>query len=725
MEGVLRGIPYVSVYIDDILITGKTDEEHLKTLDTVLTKLEDEGMRLKQNKCAFLLPKVEYLGHTITAEGLHPDDTKVRAISEAPPPHNVGQLRSFLGMVNYYGKFLHQLSSLLAPLYKLLQKEVKWYWGPEQKKAFSSVKQQLTSSTLLVHYDSEKDLLLSCDASPYGVGAVLSHIMDDHTEKPIAFASRSLAPAEKKYSQLDKEGLAIVFGVKKFHQYLFGRRFIICSDHKPLQHIFSESRPIPAMASARIQRWALTLSAYDYSIVYRPGEQHANADLLSRLPLPDTISEVPLPGETVLLMEKLQTSPITAQQIKIWTDRDPLLGRVRNFVLKGWKETNEEALRTFVQKKDELSVQDGCLLWGCRVIIPSVGREKVLDELHEGHPGVVKMKSLARSIVWWPGIDTDLQEKVRKCKQCQENQKSPALAPLHPWDWPKRPWARIHIDHAGPFQGKIFLVAVDAHSKWLEAVTVPTTSSQATIKVLRTMFATHGLPELIVSDNGTSFTSLEFEEFTKRNGIRHITTAPYHPASNGLAERAVQTLKEGLRKMVDGDMDTRLARILYRYRMMPHTTTGVSPAELLMGRKLRSHLDLLQPDMSSHVMIKQAAQKSGFDKSSKERTLKIGDPVYVRNFSQGKKWLSGIIIKMHGLRTFEVKLSDDRVVRRHLDHIRYQTTDQAEEIQEDLPLDLLPVPEKVSTQETPPPMMELRRSSRAHCPPDRYTPDIN
>ena len=215
------------------------------------------------------------------------------------------------------------------------------------------------------------------------------------------------------------------------------------------------------------------ISAYDYSIVYRPGEQHANADLLSRLPLPDTISEVPLPGETVLLMEKLQTSPITAQQIKIWTDRDPLLGRVRNFVLKGWKETNEEALRTFVQKKDELSVQDGCLLWGCRVIIPSVRREKVLDELHEGHPGVVKMKSLARSIVWWPGIDTDLQEKVRKCKQCQENQKSPALAPLHPWDWPKRPWARIHIDHAGPFQGKIYLVAVDAHSKWLEAVTVP------------------------------------------------------------------------------------------------------------------------------------------------------------------------------------------------------------------------------------------------------------
>ena len=398
---------------------------------------------------------------------------------------------------------------------------------------------------------------------------------------------------------------------------------------------------------------------------------------------------------------------------------------MRNFVLKGWKETNEDALRTFVQKKDELSVQDGCLLWGCRVVIPTVGREKVLDELHEGHPGVVKMKSLARSMVWWPGIDIDLQEKVRKCKQCQINQKSPALAPLHPWDWPKRPWARIHIDHAGPFQGKIFLVVVDAHSKWLEVVTVPTTSSQATIKVLRTIFATHGLPELIVSDNGTSFTSWEFQQFTKRNGIRHVTTAPYHPASNGLAERAVQILKEGLRKMVDGDIDTRLARILYRYRMMPHSTTGVSPAELLMGRKLRSHLDLLQPDISSQVLIKQAAQKAGFDKTSKERTFKIEDPVYVRNFSHGNKWLSGIITKMHGLRTIEVRLSDGRIVRRHLDHIRYRTNDQLDEIQDDLSLDPLPIPTNDTNQGTLPPTMELRRSSRVRYPPDRYTPNVN
>ena len=246
-------------------------------------------------------------------------------------------------------------------------------------------------------------------------------------------------------------------------------------------------------------------------------------------------------------METVQTSPVTAEQIKSWTDHDLVLSRVRNLVQKGWRETSDDVLKPYAQRKDKLSVQDGCVLCGCGVIIPVVGREQVMDEIHNGHPGVSRMKSIARGVVWWPGIDKDLQERVRKCEKCQLHQKTLALALLHPWEWPKRPWVWIHIDHAGPFQGKLFLIVIDTHSKCLEVVTVPSTSSQATIKALKPMFACHGLPELIVSDNGTAFTSCEFQEFLKRNGIRHITTAPYHPASNGLAQRAVQTLKEGLK----------------------------------------------------------------------------------------------------------------------------------------------------------------------------------
>ena len=206
-----------------------------------------------------------------------------------------------------------------------------------------------------------------------------------------AYASSSLNPAEKRYSQLDKEGLAIVFGIKKFHHYLFGRTFTICSDHKPLQHLFSASPPIPQLASARIQRWALTLSAYDYSIVYRPGTEMGNADLLSRLPLPEAPASVPLPGEIVLLMETLYISPISPAQLKS-TVRDPVLSPVLEAVRTGWHNLEGEEFQPFSRKGEKLSVQDCCILWDSRLVIPEAMRQQVLEELHAGHPGVSRMK---------------------------------------------------------------------------------------------------------------------------------------------------------------------------------------------------------------------------------------------------------------------------------------------------------------------------------------------
>ena len=229
-----------------------------------------------------------------------------------------------------------------------------------------------------------------------------------------------------------------------------------------------------------------------------------------------------------------------------------------------------------------------------------------------------------------------------------------------------------------------------------------------------------------MSDNGTGFTSCEFQEFLKRNGIRHITTAPYHPASNGLAERAVQTLKEGLKKSTDGDIETRLARFLFHYRTTPHTTTGVTPAELLMGRKLRSHLDLLQPDLSSRILARQAAQKTEHDKRSKERTFEEDDQVYIRNFSNGPKWLPGKISTVLGSRHFEVKLNDGRMVKRHLDHVRIRTNDVVEEPPDYLPVDVQP---RVDNEEhlpadplSTPPEPQVRRSTRNRRPPNRYDP---
>ena len=305
--------------------------------------------------------------------------------------------------------------------------------------------------------------------------------------------------------------------------------------------------------------------------------------------------------------------------------------------MKGWSERNDDdELSPYRQRKDELSLVDDCVLWGNRVIVPVAGRSDVLDLLHDGHPGISKMKLLARQVVWWPGMDAEITKKVQTCEKCQLNQKAPSEAPLHPWEWPKRPWTRVHIDHMGPFEGKTVLVVVDAHSKWIEAVTVPSTSSAATIRVLRNLIAAHGLPELIFSDNGTSYTSEEFKTFVEGNGIRHRTSAPYHPATNGLAERAVQVVKNGLKKNTKGDFELRLARILYKYRTTPHATTGKSPAELLLGRKLRTHLDLLHPDLAQRVEEKQNSQKENHDKSDGERHYQEGEMVYARNYQPGE-----------------------------------------------------------------------------------------
>ena len=471
MENLLKGIPRVVVYIDDILVTGETDEEHLQHLREVLSRLQKAGMRLKRAKCRFLLPEVTYLGHKISLKGIRPAAEKVRAVCNAPTPTNVSQLKSFLGLVNFYSRFLSNLSTLLAPLHQLLQKNVPWTWGPEQQKAFVSAKTSLSSSPVLAHYSSNQPLVVSCDASSYGIGAVLAHATDDGIVHPIAFASRTLSPAEKKYAQVDREGLAIVFAVLKFRQYLLGRHFEIKTDHKPLIHLFSPARATSQMASARVQRWALILSGYDYDISHKSGQSNQDADALSRLPLPDSPADVPLPGESVLLLQNLQESPVTATQIRAWTDKDPVLSQVRNFVLHGWPTSVGEELQAYFRRKFELSILDGCLLWGSRIVIPTSGQSCIMDELHETHPGASRIKALARSYVWWPGIDSDLEARVKSCAECQQHQKQPAKAPLHPWQWPERPWSRLHIDYAGPcFGDKTFLIIIDAHSKWLEVL---------------------------------------------------------------------------------------------------------------------------------------------------------------------------------------------------------------------------------------------------------------
>ena len=315
-------------------------------------------------------------------------------------------------------------------------------------------------------------------------------------------------------------------------------------------------------------------------------------------------------------------------------------------------------------------MEDGCILWGTRVVIPKTLQNKVLSMLHDTHIGASKMKSLAQSWYWWPNIDADIEKFVKLCSTCAQHAKQPAKSPLQNWDWPLEPRKRIHIDFAGPFLNKMFLIVIDAHSKWIDVKTMTTITASDTIIELKEIFITRGLPDQIVSDNGPTFTSLEFKTFCSANGIEHITTSPYHPAGNGLAERAVGIFKTAMIKLGSKcSLRERVNRFLARYRSTPHVTTGVAPCELLCGRKIKTHLDLVHPTVQSSVSQHQCKQKLNYDRTSSEREFGIHDSVYVRNYGKGERWIPGQIVESTGPVSYKVRANDGLLMRRHADQI--------------------------------------------------------
>ncbi|XP_037560807.1 uncharacterized protein K02A2.6-like [Dermacentor silvarum] len=386
MENLLQGLRHVVVYFDDVLL----------------------------GKCAFLERQVQYLGHVVTATGFQPNPEKVEAVLNAPRAKDVKALQSYLGLVNFYRRFLPGLSSVLHPLNELLVAKVPWEWREDHESAFQRSKELLVSAAVLAHYDPKKPVVLVCDASPYGVGAVLAHREDSGAERPIAFASRSLAPAERNYSHLDKEALALMFGVTKFRQYLWGREFAAITDHKALPGLLAPDKRVPEMCSPRIMRWALMLGAYNYKLMYRPGASIANADGLSRLQLPVCAQPVERPAE-VFMLEAAYPRVLRSTAVAEATSKDSTLAKLRDALWSG-AELRDPEFRFYADRKLQMSVQEDCILLGSRVIIPSALQQEVLRLLHEGHHGMTKMKAIARSHVWWSSLDEDITAAVRQCQ---------------------------------------------------------------------------------------------------------------------------------------------------------------------------------------------------------------------------------------------------------------------------------------------------------------------
>lgn len=668
MEETLRGLPNTVVFLDDICITGKDRETHINNLRAVIERLAKMGLTVKISKCNFLQKSVSYLGFIIDKDGLHPDMSKVAAIVKAPKPVNVTQLKAFLGLINYYGKFVPNLSSLLHPLYALLKKNQAWNWDNNCENAFKEIKNILASDRVLCHYDPKLPVILSVDSSSYGIGAVLAHAFPDGSERPISCASRTLGNSEKNYSQLDKEALSIMYGVQKHHQYLFGRKFILKTDHKPLVYIFGPKGGIPQTAASRLQRWAAKLAAYDFDIQYVKSQNNGNADALSRLPLEGQEDNEQREDKHYLLYVE-ETLPVSYKEIASETRKDNLLSRIYGFIMFGWPEKCQEDEQPFYVRRAELYLDHGCILYKYRLVVPQSLQERVLLELHTGHLGVVKMKSIARNYVYWPAIDKDIETLGQKCEACRSVRDAPPRTTLHPWEFPAGPWKRLHADFA-QLHGKYYIIVVDAYSKWLEVEQIRSTSAYDTIKFFRSILARFGLSEQLVTDGGPPFQSTEFKEFCNKNAIRHIRSSPYRPQGNGAAENAVKTVKKTIKKAVleGADIHASLSRFLLQYRNCPHATTGVEPAVALLGRRLRNRLDAMRPNTAEivhEVQSKQIGRSGGV-----VRTFEVGDKILTRGYStKDSKWVEGDVIEKAGPVSYKILLNKGSVCRRHTDQI--------------------------------------------------------
>lgn len=694
MDQLTNDLPGVAVYFDDILVSGTSAQDHLSNLRGLLQRLNNNGLRCRLEKCHFAQPYVEYLGHLLSSEGIA-KGSKIDAVMKMPPPTNVSSLKSFLGSVQFYSKFLPNLSTVLDPLYNLTKKETQWKWNAEEQAAFDKVKSMLSAETVLVHYNPSLPVGIACDASEVGVGAVLFHRYPDGSERPITNVSKTLTNTQRKYSQIQREALSIVFAVKKFHQFLYGTKFILVTDHKPLVALFSPTKATPALAANRLARWALNLGQYDYTIEYRKTTDHGNADALSRLPEgpdPDFDGEESSSDADTICMVKtisLQIDPTDPTLVAKETSKDPVLGIVMRYTREGWPlstgkgEQSTNSTQAFKHIKDSLTVTDGCLFYGLRLVIPTSLQAKVLNILHLGHFGMQRMKQLARTAVYWPGIDSCIMDLCRGCHACAEHQNKPPKPPVHPWMFPEKPWSRVHVDHAINFLGSNWFVLVDAYSKYPCIHATSSVSTKATIELLEEDFAHFGYPHTIVSDNATCFTSAEFQEWCKSRGIVHLTGAPYHPATNGAAERLVQSFKRSVQKS-SLPPKAALQQFLIQYRRTP-LVTGYSPSELLNGRQIRTLIDTLAPSPAHQAQGHHFKLATQGPQKVVSRNYTLGMPCYALycgpRRDKDPRWVPAVVTKVFGTRSVNVKvLPNGPTWRRHIEQLRprYASSEDAE-----------------------------------------------
>lgn len=669
----------VEIIMDDILIHAPTIELHNNRLRRVLERCREKNLRLNPGKTKLCASEIEYVGHKLTADGVKISDDKVKAVLEMPEPSCIEHVRTLIGMVTYTCKFLPHLSATTEPLRQLIKdsasRNFKFHFDQVHREAFFKLKQMMSTAPVLRYYSLNEPVVISCDASQAGLGAVIFQ-----GGKPVAYASKSLTTAEYAYAQIEKELLAIVFACKKFHSYIYGRTDVVIeTDHLPLVRIIE--KPLHQVP-LRLQRMRMTLQQYSFKLVGKSGKDIPVADALSRAFLKDTYPNLMEDHffSQVYAVEVRGTQAFSTrrqEQLAAETGKDVQLQQVIRAIQEGWSRETYPMIKHYYQVRDELSVIDGIVFKGDRVVIPSSMRKEMLDIIHETHQGLVRSKQLARDIMFWPGMNSCITDVVNNCIACQNARREQQREPLLPSEVPTGPWKVLAADLLHCVDSN-FLVVIDYYSEFMEVEELKeNTLSSTVIERLAKMFAVHGIPEKLITDNAPQFSSFRFQEFAVHWNFKHITTSPHHHQANGMVERANQTIRRIFEK-VQGDR-TKAYFCLLHFRNTPKATEAGSPVQRLFGRRTRTKLPvsekLLKPQTQDPSTVRKVIEqnrgkaKEYYDRGTKSLPpLQEEDTIRVR---KNGRWEPARLTNSQpqSPRSYNVETQTGTVLRRNRRHL--------------------------------------------------------
>ena len=580
------------VYIDDIVIFSRSEKEHAEHLKLVFQRLRDANFKLKRKKCHFAKEQVKLLGYNVSSKGISPQESKVSAIKNLPQPQDKRDVRSFLGMTNYYRQCIPNYSQISRSLQNLTSIKSKFEWNEQCEESFQALKTALTSERVMAFPKVGQPYRLYTDACDYAVGGVLTQTDEEGIERPIHYISHQLDNSQKKWATIEKEAYAVVYALQKLRPYLWGAKFTIYTDHKPLKSLFLQE-----VKNTRIQRWAVLIAEFGAPIQYREGRNNIRADMLSRIKMPDTVSTVDTYTPAYAIDEKQERLLFQADEI----NREQLVAEQKREFPELYKNTEIEDsgyLRNKIGILYSERIPYPTAEKYPRVVLPTKFRMKAIQRSHEecGHLSVEKTMKRTQDLYVWPGMRREIREFIDKCATCRVHQSRTYPAKFGEMPIANYPFEIIGIDLIGPFvkseQGnKYILTVIDHCTGWAEAYPIPDKRCVTIQRIFsNNLFPQHGYSRIIIQDNGLEFNNRDWLKSLEDHGIEVRKSTVYHPQTNGKCERFNRTLKEMITRLVNNRQskwEDQVAPALMAYRNSVSSVTGYTPFFLLYGRQGR------------------------------------------------------------------------------------------------------------------------------------------